>query len=251
MKSPLLLSLSLIGCQDITLEFDRASIGDLLNVDGTPDAAQLDGSLFPEFEPGGECADFPNPCDETLDKCTLVRVNPEQAELRSACVREQGSRGIQQTCERAEPGNDDCAAGGFCTPLGVGTLESGPYECVRLCVENEVCDADQRCFRVTEDPDRGVCVFECEIFGDRCPAGLRCAADADTSSAYFGHCVVFGAAQEGEACETHGDCGEQTICAQPDGVCRAQCDDEHACPEQRRCVRLGLGDPRSPSICVP
>src|SRR5690606_34613441 len=156
---------------------------------------------------------------------------------------------IDESCTRRQRGDDDCAAGGFCTPLGLGSIEEGPMVCRPLCIESDECD--ERCLAL-ERGNFGLCVSECSIFADDCDGDqIRCAAGADVSGAYFGYCARYGDGDDGEDCESDADCNAAAICQQSDGICRAMCDAEHPCDGELRCIPLGLGDPQSPRVCIP
>lgn len=248
---PLLVS----ACETVRWEFERSGLDGLSNVDGVSDgveAGALPGELVDAgalaFAPGPPCPELPLYCEGDARKCTLV--DDELGEgLRTGCVTERAQLAIGVGCSRDQRGDDNCAAGGFCTPLGIGSIETGPMVCRELCLDSEQCD--ERCLAL-ERGEFGLCVGECSIFSDDCAGEqIRCAAGADVSGSYFGYCARYGDGPDGDPCESDADCNQGAICQQSDGICRAMCDAEHPCDADLRCVPLGLGDPQSPRLCIP
>jgi hypothetical protein len=255
------LGLIVSSCESVRWEFEQVGLDGISNVDsvnderdgGTADGAgssqtALDASLA--FVVGPPCPDLPLACDADLDKCTVVDGEQDNS-LRTACVHERGDVALNADCSRRRRGDDDCAAGGFCTPLGIGSVEEGPMICRQLCLEAEGCDDQPRCLAL-ERGEFGLCVGECEIFADDCPGeNIRCAAGADTNGSYFGYCARFGDVADGQPCVSDADCNRGAVCQQSDGTCRAMCDADHPCDAELRCIPLGLGDPQSPRVCIP
>ncbi len=204
-----------------------------------PDGAAVPFEVGPACEPAGAC---PAP----FDKCTLVDAI-QDVPYEPVCVVSAGRRDIGECCERSVPGNDDCAPGGWCTPLGIGSVEEGPMACRAICREESEC-GQGRCLAVGDGV--GLCVSSCRIFGADCVApGIRCVAGATVDGNYFGYCARFGSGVSDEPCGSDANCGVDFVCEQDSATCRQMCDDDHPCPGAERCLPLGLGDPKSPRIC--
>ncbi len=253
------------ACEPVELRFveqrvDGFQHADQVQKDAASDQALLlcqapDGGAAEKpvqtLQIGEMCTAFDEPCSSGFDKCTLVDL--ENGALAPACVVHVGSRREGECCERIGHGQDNCDIGGWCSPVGIGTVERGPMSCRRLCGANDHCDAGERCLA----PGRGqygICVPVCEIFADGCLVDTaRCTAGRDPDGRYFGYCASFGDGQEGESCASDADCDSPLLCEVrqdgESGSCRWICDGSHPCPNDRRCVPLGLGDPNSPRYC--
>lgn len=253
-----MLCFALSACDGVVLEFSELGIGGIRQTDEVGEALCSEPETAPSPGPDAslvdldsalECSDFPNDCLGEFSKCTLVDDDSDQL-YRSACVPERGQLQLGECCERTTRGDDGCAAGGWCTPLGIGRLPEGPMACRALCAENANCPEQQRCLAVTTG--HGVCVEPCQLFGTECIApAVRCVPGADVEGSYFGYCARYGAGGDGEPCESDGDCGLTLVCEQSGRSCRHVCDGQHPCPEDQRCLPLGLGDPDSPRVCQP
>ncbi len=246
-----------IACEAVDLTFADSRIDGLRQQDEVQDlrlceeptgvAMSLDAATGP-FQIGEACSD-PNACVRPLNKCTLVDGVGADA-YDTVCVAPTGSLRLGQCCERRGRGDDDCAPGGWCTPLGIGSVEEGPMACRQICRQDEDCAGTERCLALGDEV--GLCVAPCRIFGDECEVPqIRCAAGASVDGDYFGYCARYGRGLTDQPCGSDADCGEDYVCEQDSASCRQMCDDEHACPEEERCLPLGLGDPDSPRICRP
>jgi hypothetical protein len=264
----------MVSCQTVELNFE-------LRIDGRPGSAHspagdadtaepaeqlcvdvgggeaIDGQVAVDgavvFNPGPSCSDFSLGCGDDFDKCTLIEGEEDEL-LVAACVASRGRHRVGECCERRQRGDDSCSPGGWCTPLGIGTIEQGPMACRRLCVASTDCAERERCLRLGQS-DSGLCVERCQAFGDDCAGDrVRCSAGQTLEDSYIGYCARHGDGDERAECESDVDCGEHLVCEQREdrvtGLCRLLCDAAHACPDGRRCVPLGLADPLSPRICV-
>lgn len=251
----------LVACQAEPAEFrfvkvdtDDQRDSDVLGPDRVPPDA-LDGtdggaSSSAGFSPGPECPAFPSPCAaEGREKCTLVSNDPG---YRSSCVPDQGELAIGESCQRNIRGDDNCASGGFCTPLGRGFDQDNRLICRRLCSDSEHCAVGQRCLQLLADVPLGVCVDTCTTFADECMGeGLRCAAASEANGDHFGYCEIFGSTDEGEECFVTSQCGDGMSCELASRSCRYSCDQDHPCPDELRCIPLALGAEDSQKLCVP
>lgn len=231
-------------------ELDRLSDGGIAGRPPASGGSRVDASRAGSFSPGPECEDFPNACTlEGRTKCTLVSNDPG---YRSSCVPLLGDLAIGESCARRVRGDDDCAQGGFCTPISRGFELENRMVCRRLCSASDQCEVGQRCLQLLSSEPRGLCVDECTVFEDDCGSDdLRCVAAAETSGSYFGYCEIFGGRGDGESCTLSSQCQDGFSCELASQTCRASCDAEHPCEqEDRRCIPLELvaGSLR---LCVP
>jgi hypothetical protein len=231
------------ACEPIEVHFEYFDPASRSDVDRVGDS-----SVDAEVEPAA-CPQFPEACPGVTSKCTLLFLGLEEG-YRSACLADDGDVATDGPCERSAPGHDDCAQGGFCSAVGLGLPDRGPFACRALCSSDAPCPEPQRCLRLPGG-DFGVCLESCAIFSAACSGGARCAPGRDAAGRYFGYCATFGEGEEGSSCLDDTECGEGFACEQSNERCRALCDAEHPCPSDRRCVPLGLGDPTSPRLCVP
>jgi len=196
---------------------------------------------------GGGDADAPDAavdvtCDPVAqdcrdgDKCTYT--DPEGDGLERECVAPTGTVGVDQPCVRDASGfgHDDCAAGGFCTFIGVLPPEAGGMRyCRATCGSDDDCGDGQRCAAQLEDPPEGFCGPTCAPFST-CDDGMTCAelyAGVGGDFDLFLVCRVVGVVPGGGACTANTDCGADHVCLTgfpgiPE-VCRALCDDAHPC----------------------
>jgi hypothetical protein len=203
------------------------------------------------FSPGPSCPRFPDVCDDVeRPKCTVISDDPG---YRSSCVPVAGNLGLGEPCERRVRGDDDCAPGGFCSPLGEGFQSDHRLVCQELCASDDDCPGSERCVALLSDERLGLCREPCPVFDDAACGSeeLRCAAAAGTDGARFGYCEIFGQKGDGEPCTLTSQCERGSSCELDSQSCRRSCDDEHACPEELRCLPLELGDPDSLRLCVP
>lgn len=235
-----------MACQTIELHFEHLRPGTQGAVDGVRDGGPGLDASDPLPVP---CPAFPNACPGAWPKCTLL-FEAQSAAYRSGCVRDDGVALQGQACSRSAPGYDTCQAGNFCSAVGLGKPDGELFACRGLCSSDAACAEGSRCLKL-EGGDFGVCLTPCQIFDSTCLDGARCVAGQDVEGRYFGYCSLFGSGEEDASCADDTECGEALVCEQSSTRCRVQCDAEHACPEDRRCVPLGLGDPESPRLCVP
>lgn len=254
-RCPVWISLcsALFGCDAVELRFEPSGGVESSGPQAlcfTPEDSEPAEPDRPPFIPGSECAAFPTGCPAG-EQCTVVRTADS---YRGACVAVWGDRLIGECCSRGEHGDDDCVAGSWCTPLGIGDPVHGPMACRELCTDGAECGSNERCLRLGQT-SLGVCTQRCEVFSNDCGSpGIRCAAGADTSGTHAGYCARYGSGGESAVCMSDADCAAEFVCEGPTfesaGACRWLCDAAHPCPRDLRCVPLGLGDPRSPRICV-
>lgn len=254
------LGVSACSAAPVELEFESGDTGDLKTGDGvrhpsaTPEEdgpSQPSPSVEPGFSPGPTCPAFPSACsDPDRPKCTVVSEDPG---FRSSCVPQRGDVAIGESCERRVRGDDDCAPGGYCSPLGQSFERDNRLVCQQLCKSSDECADGEACLQLLSEEMMGVCVPRCALFEDEaCGAEeLRCAAAAQAGGGYFGYCEIFGSLGEGEACTLSSQCGRGLSCELASQKCRYSCDEAHACPGDLRCVPLQIGVPGALRLCVP
>jgi hypothetical protein len=245
-------ALSACNAAPVELTFQSGDTEDLKYTDRARDAAAPELPAAPPasvppgelpFSPGPRCENFPNVCDdEERSKCTLVSEDPG---YRSSCVPDRGTLDIGASCERRVRGDDDCAIGGFCSPVGQGFARVNRLVCQRLCSSSSQCQDGEACLKLLSDETVGVCVPTCTVFADeQCARDeLRCATAPEAGGAYFGYCEIFGNLVEDEACTLSSQCGRGLSCELESRRCRYSCDQAHPCPDERRCVPLEVGVP--------
>jgi hypothetical protein len=161
--------------------------------------------------------------------CTLVPIGGGAVETTACVDRVSAPRGLGEGCARTAPGDDDCAAGLFCTPLG---SETG-LVCRSLCRSELDCAAGEVCTSSGTAPQMGTCLAACDPFdGAACGAGLGCQPTAILGAAVLGTvCTAAGAAALGEPCEASG-CLPGLFCARTELLelrCATPCDAGHPC----------------------
>jgi hypothetical protein len=211
-----------------------------------PDAAEaVDAAVAPDAP--FVCDPVAQDCPEASEKCTLV--TGDSLEIEPGCRPETGAVGLDQACTRGAGGlgDDDCAAGLFCTFIGVLPPDDGGTRfCRALCAAHADCGDGQRCARLVENPDRGFCGPSCEAFST-CPDAMTCGElYADIEGGLFDAflvCRPVGAVATGQACGAADDCGADHVCFDPGLVggnerCLALCDETHPCATGE-CQTLG------------
>ncbi len=168
-------------------------------------------------------------------KCTFV--DPEGDGFETAC-RAAGTVAEGMTCVRGGGfGDDDCAAGSFCTFIGVlPPAQGGTRVCRAICGVGAACDGGQTCAQLVDAPMKaGMCGPSCAPFAGTCGDGMTCAelwtglgGDFDL----FAVCRPPGATGAGQACGADSDCVADHTCLELPGapvVCRPLCDSTHPC----------------------
>ena len=161
---------------------------------------------------------------------------------------------IDPTGQRVSLCMRDCADAAVCTPGHACFPAPGPLggfcfvpqcEVDRDCGEDPlieprciegVCDSDRICDPRNGDADCDggricfdfgqvpLCVQPCQLFGDDCRAGEKCAA---TDLIGNGICLPEGASGPGEPCDNDEQCDATTVCVpdvQGNGICQVLCD---------------------------
>jgi len=152
------------------------------------------------------------------------------------------------TCSRPTgiPGEDNCAAGHYCSPWGKPTATPPEFWCRSLCVADSDCANGEDCQAfLGAAPGHGVCLPTCDPFAENaCATGANCIAErANTErTATFG-CARLGTVAAGGTCSMRSDnCVLGAMCAptSSDGVerCGEICDDTHPCGEGKTCEAL-------------
>lgn len=163
-------------------------------------------------------------------KCTLL--GALDTDLRPTCV-PAGTSELDAPCTRTGSGTfgeDDCAARGFCTFAGVLPPKNGGTRyCRTLCSADTQCPTAQRCSAQSADGLTGFCVPTCQAFGT-CPSGMTCAehrTDVTGFPDFLLDCRLPAGVAVGGACNDDGNCVADAVCIS--NVCRALCDQTHAC----------------------
>lgn len=171
------------------------------------------------------------------EKCTLI----DDGGNRRGCVPVRGTVAEGEPCTRdaAGFGHDDCAPGFTCTFIGVlPPSAGGSRRCRRLCEDDAICGAGQRCASLTaEAPAAGFCGPTCTPFGDDCEAPLECTrawSAVDPERPFFASCRLPGDVPEGSSCAVVAEnCASGLVCAEivvGAGMCARPCDATHPCP---------------------
>jgi hypothetical protein len=190
-----------IGCVDAPRPGVDGGVGGLpdASVDAASDATSTCG-----LTPQGGCA--------AGDKCTLV--DPELDGFAAGC----------------------CAAGGFCTFIGVLPPDLGGSRlCRAICASDDACEAGQRCAILDPRLGAGFCGPTCAPLAGACGDGMTCAElrpGAGGSFDLFTVCRVPGSGAAGAPCVADSDCGADHVCPELPGqarVCRPLCDASHPC----------------------
>lgn len=180
----------------------------------------------------------------TDQTCTLVALGAGPP-ITTACVPDEGEGTSGMACTRGASGDDDCAAGHYCTSLGAS---GDALVCRALCRSMADCGADA-CIATGTAPALGFCVEACDLFdADGCGAGRGCAPveayGSVARSALTGVCADAGPNAVTERCETSG-CEAGLVCARNALLelrCVLPCDTAHPC-DTGSCVPLTDGDP--------
>ena len=178
------------------------------------------------------------------ETCTLVALGAGPP-ITTACVPEEGSGTAGMACIRGASGEDDCAAGLYCTALG---SSGDALACRALCRSASDCGAGA-CIATGTAPAVGFCVEACDVFdAGACGAERGCtpvgAYGAVGASALTGVCDDAGLSAEGESCELSA-CEAGLVCARDPLLalrCALPCDETHPC-DSGSCVALAEGDP--------
>lgn len=178
----------------------------------------------------GVCCLSASDC-ETPAACTLVAFGGGPP-ITTACVERTGTVGSGAACTRAGSGEDDCAAGLYCTPLG----SASGTTCRALCRSTSDCGASEACIATGTVPAVGFCAPSCDLFAaGGCGAGLSCqpiaAHPTAASSVLSGVCAASGVGELGALCELDG-CVPGLFCARNPLLelrCATPCDAEHPC----------------------
>jgi hypothetical protein len=137
-------------------------------------------------------------------------------------------------------GNDNCAAGNYCTSLGNldGTLGPGFLKCHKFCETAASCSGTQTCMALNDlSPPDGICIDPCTLFdGTECTAGAAgCFPAKNVTGATIGMCAAVGTVATGGRCGAGiGDCVANNVCINTDwensiNNCRPLCDAAHPC----------------------
>jgi hypothetical protein len=171
------------------------------------------------------------------EKCTLI----DDGGNRRGCVPLRGGVAEGEPCTRdaAGFGHDDCAPGLTCTFIGVLPPSAGGARlCRRLCEDDAICGAGQRCASLTaEARPAGFCGPTCTPFADDCEAPLECTrawVAVDPERPFFASCRLPGDVPEGSSCSAVAEnCASGLVCAEivvGGGLCARPCDAAHPCP---------------------
>jgi hypothetical protein len=180
------------------------------------------------FEAEGVCCTSSAEC-AAGSGCTLVAIGGGAPETTACLDRVDMPRAEGESCTRRSLGDDDCAEGLFCTPLGT----TGMPVCRALCRADRACDVGFVCASAQTAPRMGACVGACDPFAAAgCGPGLSCGPTvAIGPEPLRAACLVAGTAAEGEPCEATG-CAAGLFCARNDLLellCAVPCDDAHPC----------------------
>lgn len=227
MRSRRLLVLGLVIAAGAPGTACGGGVGDALPVDAAPPPLDADA---------GPCDPAAQTGCRSDQKCTFV--DPEADGFTTACRPVTGAIVEGATCTRGPGGfgDDDCAAGLFCTFIGVLPPDQGGTRvCRAICNAGEACASGQTCARLTDAPVAGMCGPSCAPFAATCSDGMTCAelwsglgGDLDL----FAVCRPPGTGAAGTACASDVDCVADHVCLALPGaprVCRPLCDAEHAC----------------------
>lgn len=180
------------------------------------------------FEAEGLCCTGSADCASGAG-CTLVPIGGGLPETTACVDREDTPRAVGESCTRSAPGQDDCAADLFCTPLGV----AAGLACRTLCRGATDCAVGEVCASAGTAPRMGTCLDGCDPFdGAACGPGLGCQPTPLLGDPSLGTaCAVAGAAALGELCEATG-CQPGLFCRRNELLelrCATPCDAAHPC----------------------
>jgi len=190
----------------------------------------------------------PGPCDPLAQtgctapatKCTAV--DDGAGSGKAGCVTPSGTKAVGDACTRTSQdpsgiGNDDCAAGLFCS--GIGSLQSPPSRhCRKFCKDDGKCASTEKCSQLVFEgttATAGICVPTCTVFGTDCTGSLNCSVlitSMDGTTAH-GTCRAVGTKVAGDTCTMAYECAKDMVCADPTksgkATCIPLCDSSHAC----------------------
>jgi len=192
------------------------------------------------FEAEGVCCLDDGACAAGA-ACTLVPIGGGLPETTACVPRREMPRAVGAPCTRTEPGQDDCEAGAFCTPLGGA---EGALRCRALCRDGAGCAPTEVCASAGTAPRMGTCVAACDPFDpSACGAGLGCAPVASLEApSPRAVCLDAGTGALGDPCEASG-CAPGLLCARDELLvlrCAPPCDPDHPCLTGT-CAPLGEG----------
>ncbi len=214
----------------------------------------IDAAALPDMGPPPDASLNPEDCNTTsqncqdpvVSKCTVIF---NGATFETECLAPTGTLAEGDTCVRDAEGNtgvghDPCAAGLFCSGIGLPIGPPPERACRKFCDSNLNCTvANQECLSLDGDGAlQGICVPTCTLFGTDCQAGMSCSISINNNGADgMGTCRTDGIGMSGNTCDANTDCATNMNCISDGaggGICAALCDAAHACPGGMACTAV-------------
>jgi hypothetical protein len=193
-------------------------------------------------------------------KCTYILDPNDNTMIIPSCVDVAGTQGFEMPCTRngnGDPGDDNCAAGFFCSIIGWGGTTTNPdRHCNQMCNTTADCPANHHC--ISRTTFSGDCIRDCGALGSTsCGGGLVCSTllqDIDATMAdpkIFLTCRTAGPGGPADTCMEDAECQANLACSAADGTCDTfLCDDNHMCPNTDAAFTCGTFGTSSGSLGI-
>jgi hypothetical protein len=201
-----------------------------------------------------ECNAVAQDCAWDTQRCILVYAGPDR-EPYTRCWSLGGDDQLDEVCTRpssleTEWGYDTCAAGLFCTSLGMPFSDPQELNCRPYCNSNSHCEPGEFCKAIAGSSHTGHCATACTLFEDGCPADQGCYRHS-SFGVWRAGCMPAGEGTTGSPCEFTNDCAPHHACLVRSSTqyCIPACDDDHPCDGGLTCNVFSNGGDTNFGYC--